>query len=87
VFPPRESIRSLLTAARFGLPEEIIRRAEELADYLPERISASSSAATTTTTATTQDDLFDNDEEAGSDAQRSSQPPTYFPVNGRNHQQ
>jgi hypothetical protein len=27
---------ALVTAARFGLPEEIIRRAEELADYLPE---------------------------------------------------
>jgi hypothetical protein len=28
---------ALVTAARFGLPEEIIRRAEELAAYLPER--------------------------------------------------
>jgi hypothetical protein len=27
---------ALVTAAQFGLPEEIIRRAEELADYLPE---------------------------------------------------
>ena len=29
---------ALVTAARFGLPEEIIRRAEELADFLPDRI-------------------------------------------------
>jgi hypothetical protein len=32
---------ALVTAARFGLPEEIIRRAEELAAYLPERVSSS----------------------------------------------
>ena len=33
---------ALLTAARFGLPEEIIRRAEELKDCLPKRIQARS---------------------------------------------
>jgi hypothetical protein len=52
---------ALVTAARFGLPDEIIRRAEELAGFLPERAHSSSIPNTVNVSSVDSDSDMDSD--------------------------